>query len=398
MNRLKKISRFVNSFFIKDEDFLVVEIFSDCSKATVLRADFAEKSVRVLKCRLFENKEKGHLGALKKIAKNFGGYKTILALDSDFAHTVNSSIGIIRDNPKETITESDLDNILFQALWRFFDRYRATAAGRLGVGDVDVVLSDIRVGEIKLDGHKVINPVGFKAKSAEIYLSETFISRKLFDFLKVNFFGEKNALLRITEAGSAWAHLLAGKSEKDGGAVALLAADRTALFSSAAGRAFYLDEFKWGGENLRSAFSNYLKIPAEAAEAAIGRYVARDASEKFLRYFQKIFLEEFETFLKGLKSAFSSAKIAAPEIIHLGSFYELPAVVFDRKFGFKIAPLLPEAISEKFGFRVKINKPAEADFERRAFSTLAVFLEAHFNGKEGNLNRLISRRAKWLTG
>ena len=119
---------------------------------------------------------------MKKIAKNFGGYKTILALDSDFAHTVNSSIGIIRDNPKETITESDLDNILFQALWRFFDRYRATAAGRLGVGDVDVVLSDIRVGEIKLDGHKVINPVGFKAKSAEIYLSETFISRKLFDF------------------------------------------------------------------------------------------------------------------------------------------------------------------------------------------------------------------------
>ncbi len=398
MNRLKKFFRFFNSLFIKDEDFLIVEIFNDCSKATVLRADFADKSVGVLKCRIFETKEKDALGVLKKIAKRFGGYKTILALDSDFAYTVNSSIGIIRDNPKETITEADLDNILFQALWRFFDRYRAAAAGRLGVGDVDVVLSDIRVGEIKLDGHKIINPVGFKAKSAEINLSETFISRKLFDFLKANFFGEKNVLLRVTEAGSAWAHLLARKTGNENGVVALLAADRAILFSSAAGRASYLDEFKWGGENLLSAFSDYFKISPETAEAVIGRYVARDASEKFLRHFQKIFLEEFETFLRGLKSVFSSAKTGAPEIIHLGSFCELPAVVFGKKFGLKIAPLSPEAISEKFGFRVKIKKSAEASFEKRAFSTLAVFLEARFNGKEGNLNRLISRRAKWLTG
>ncbi|MBI5147927.1 MAG: hypothetical protein HZA37_02140 [Parcubacteria group bacterium] len=398
MSRLKKISRFVNSLFVKDGDFLVVEIFGDCSKATVLRADFADKSVNVLKCRFFETKEKDVFGALKKITKGLSGYKTILALDSDFAYTVNSSIGIIRDNPKETITESDLDNILFQALWRFFDRYRAAAAERLGVGDVDVVLSDIRVGEIKLDGHKVINPVGFKAKSAEIDLSETFISRKLFDFLKINFFGEKNAFVRVTELGSAWAHLLSRKSGKESSAVALLASARAVLFSSASGRAFYLDEFKWGGENLRSAFSGYLKIPAEAAEAVIGRYIARDASEKFLRHFQKVFLEEFEMFLKGLKSVFSSAKSAAPEVVHLGSFCELPAVVFDKKFDFKIAPLSPEAISEMFGFRVKMKKSAEAAFEKRAFSTLAVFLEAHFNGKEGNLNRLISRRAKWLTG
>jgi hypothetical protein len=53
--------------------------------------------------------------------------KIIISLDSDLCSSIYSSIVLVRDNAKDPIDEVDLDNLVSQAVWKFFDRHRVSS-------------------------------------------------------------------------------------------------------------------------------------------------------------------------------------------------------------------------------------------------------------------------------
>ena len=148
------------------ERFLVLEILNRFLRASFIKADFSRKRLEILKIVSRHHEYESQdliLELIKNLLKGFGKldrYRIIVCLDPALATTIHSTVVLVRDKPKEPIDESDLNNRIAQGIWRLFDRERSPAAVKMKSRDLDVLLTDVKVRRIKLDGHKVINPLG----------------------------------------------------------------------------------------------------------------------------------------------------------------------------------------------------------------------------------------------
>src|SRR3989338_7752593 len=126
----------------------------------------------------------------------------------------------------------------------------------MNISDLDVILSDVQINGIKLDGHKVVNPLGFQAKAVEIKLSLTFTPREFINNLKKLL--PKENIIFVGEDGPALSHLLSRGHDQENFVLANIFPKQTTLFKVDGHAISYLDKFEWGHGNLIKALAEYL--------------------------------------------------------------------------------------------------------------------------------------------
>src|SRR3989344_5221010 len=121
---MSRLSQSLTSLFSKKERFVVLEIFSDYLRITYGFFDPRAKQLVVTK--IFKARINGlaEIGAYLKKIRIPRKSNIILALGSAFATTLYSSSVLIREKYSELIDEPDLDNLVSQAIWKFFVRHR----------------------------------------------------------------------------------------------------------------------------------------------------------------------------------------------------------------------------------------------------------------------------------
>jgi len=329
---------------------------------------------------------------LRKIRK-LEQYKIIVSLDSGLATSIYSSVSLIRTHPKEVIDEADMDNLISQAIWRFFDRNRFRVAQKMGIDEVDVLLSDVRIRGIKLDGHKIINPVGFKSKFVEIFFSQTFTPRDFMRQLRDSL--PKESVVLIAETGSIIGNVISKSLDKDDFFIANLFPDQSVIFSSSAERLGHLDSFGWGEKNLHASLSQQYKLDLITTRAVVDRYIAGDASPVFLRRFEAMVADELGVFAKGLESVTDSEN--SP--VYINSFFSIPPIIFSDRFQsyfnrrLQLVPLSTQFITEKFGFAVQFKKSVQI---KNNNTFLAAVSEVNFLPHNSAMSHLANRRVRWL--
>lgn len=294
----------------------------------------------------------------------------ILDLDSKSAVTIFSLVTIPRDNPRQELGLTDLENYISQAIWKTFDQCRSEAAARLEVNEVDLLLTDARVMEIRIDGHPVINPQGFTGSRLEVILAITMVKRD-------KFIEEADIIL---EGGSVRAHLLA-KGENLSDAVYIEVKDNaTTFFHITSHRTAYLSEFDWGERELIKLLKEELGLATDqTAQAIYLRCIQGELGEKATKKVNKIFHDAFSTFVNGgvmtLKNFLKPRSDKLPPI-YLKSFFPLPTSVYRKRYDFN---------GKKIRFLNISNDLALQDF---------VGDSIHSAYEE--LNELAKRRIKWL--
>jgi len=392
------IKQWFLGLFSRYDRYLIVELLNHYVQVTVLKVSAEKKEIRVVKNFLQPLPEFTPLNSLRAVrlllkkVRRLDSYKIILSLDSSLATTMYASVPLIRQHPKEAIDEADLDNLISQAIWKFFDRYRLKVANKMNVDDIDVLLSDVRIRSVRLDGHKIVNPIGFKAKSVEIYFSQTFIIRELMKMLQETMPKENIAL--ITESGTAISHILWRALGKDRFFVANLFPDQTSLFSASNGRMSHHDNFSWGEQSLTRSLFNHLKVDQATAKSLVDAYATENGSQNFLRRFENILIKELQIFANGLNSL-----IEEPSEIYVNSFFNMPSLIFSDRFNSrlhkssKLLPLSTNLITEKFGYSVQFKKSTQV---KNIFSVLCAFLEINFLPQNDKMSHLANRRVRWL--
>ena len=377
----------------------MIEILNHYLQITIFKVNPEKKSIYITKSWIKDIPEFGVLNVLKetklilKKIRKLEKYKIILSLDSKFATTIYSSISLVRPRSKEVIDEADIDNLISQAIWRFFDRNRLKVAQKMEIDDVDVLLSDVRIRGIKLDGHKIVNPIGFKAKAVEIFFSQTFVVR---DFMRgLRDLLPKDNIALITETGTAMSHILSRALGNDRFFVANLFPNQTSIFLADSGRLSHHDSFDWGENDLTHLLVRYLHVDQITAKSLIQAYVDGNASENFLRRFENILIKELQIFANGLESLAGNE----PADVYLNPFFVMPPVVFTSRFNsrfqkpLKLLPLSTNLIAEKFGYEVQFKKSVRV---KNIFSFLAAFLEINFLPQNDKMSHLANRRVRWL--
>ena len=294
----------------------------------------------------------------------------ILDLDSKSAVTIFTLVTIPHGNPRQEIGLTDLENYISQAIWKTFDQCRNEAAARLEVNEVDLLLTDARVMEIRIDGHPVINPHGFTGSKLDVILAITMVKRD-------KFIEEADIIL---EGGSVRAHLLA-KGENLSDAIYIEVKDNaTTFFRITPQRTAYLSEFDWGEKELTKLLKEELGLAADqTAQAIYLRYIQGGLSEKAAKKVNKIFHDAFGTFINGgvmtLKNFLKPRSDKLPPI-YLKSFFPLPEDVYKKRYAFD---------SKKIRF---LNTKNDL--------TLQDFVSDHIHSVYEELNGLAKRRIKWL--
>ncbi|MCL4406127.1 MAG: hypothetical protein M1586_01495 [Patescibacteria group bacterium] len=298
--------------------------------------------------------------------------KYIVVAPASLSLTVYTRVIEERERPREEISEAELSNIVSQAIWKVFDKERTPASFRLGVPEIDVLLTDARIVSARVDGSKVLNPIGFPAKKIEVGVSETLASREAFQKIQKGL-PKNGEILFISEPTAVKAHLLHEESRNKNFIFANILKDKTYVCAvKENGDILPAGDFDWGLDNLLQAFHDDLLIFKESVPVVLNRYLQNDASADFLKKFKLVFNKHFSVFGKGVSAASHNAKMVKPTVFimcdKIGSSARPFSLVGGAKFSF-----LPQ---EKAG-----------DILKREF--------IQFSSNK-NFNRFARQRIKWL--
>lgn len=95
--------------------------------------------------------------------------KVIMGIAGEFVKGATTNFVYQRTNHKSQIDLSELKNIIQKIQWKSFDKLRGQFACETGQPEIEIKLINALIADIRIDGYKVTNPIGFQGK--EVFLS-----------------------------------------------------------------------------------------------------------------------------------------------------------------------------------------------------------------------------------
>ena len=137
--------------------------------------------------------------------------KVIAVADSSLATTIPIPLDLPREpgTEKAEVILPELENMIAQAMGKIFNQCRSEAAKRLRIHEIDTIMVGAKARNFKVDGHLVVNPVGFTGRKISLLLELTFTGRALFGDLKQffnapeDFFFAESAQARLASLARA---------------------------------------------------------------------------------------------------------------------------------------------------------------------------------------------------
>ncbi len=394
---MREIFGYLPIFFKRPERFTVLEVLGDSLRATGFRVSFDEKRIEVGKTVSAHADQSSEifLAALMARLAGKGGRKLILSADSRWASTIHSVVVLARDRPKAPIDDADLENRIAQGTWKLYDRERGRAAKKMKVTDLDVALTEVRAAGVKLDGHRVLNPAGFRAKTIELSLSQTFSPRSFIAAMKGRFPMERLAL--FSEGAVMVADVIRRATGRESFLLASVAEKSTNVSVVDGSTVVSLNSVSWGKGNFISSLADVFSVSANVAEELFRIYLIRQASPPVLKKIEESLSGEFDSFIGSLSAAISRYN---PNAVYWYASFTLPEFIFSSSARYRSSarinflPVNLDLFREDLGFTIQWGKGLLPDIS--AVPALSALLEFYFLPPDDALSRMARRHARWL--
>ncbi len=390
----------LNWFRGRSNAFLLAELMADRVRVSAVRVHTATREAVVLKSRSLMHDMltgPGWYGALSRLLSSFwfSSAQLYLCIDSSCVATVALSQAFTRTVEQSEITEAEIEQVIAQTLWKAFDAARPDAARRLGVFDTELSLVDAQALRIRLDGRRVVSPVGFTAREIEITYRLSFASKKVFDQLRALWPLEQ--IIAIEEEGFGWASALGQKYDREDFIFAAVLHEQTHLFIKDRSSIRYLDSVRWGQAQLAAPLSREFGVDQGVAMDMFRRVGSGMTSEKVSRRISELILPEFLTLMRALENQQSHGK---PTVAYIASSFDALSSLFTLgpikriKSTIQSTPVDQDFVGENFGFRLQL-KDQDVIFDPSLFA-LRLGSPA-FYLYDSHIDKVVKRRARWLT-
>ncbi len=369
------LSEFVKTFGKDTERYLVVEERKKKFDVTIANIRLRNGEIAIVK----------HFSApeLKKVKSIFTRTfdKAVFAFASDSAATIQDTVKITVPDPHEPITEGELENLVFKALWEFLNRHRKFVSRKLNVSGSSLVLNDIQVRSVLLDSHHLFNPVGFSGREIAFVMRGTFMTQMI--RLEMDTM-ERIGKISIIEEGSALISSLPG----DHFLLAYVGEDKTNLFLKDGDREIFCDEIGWGSRNIEEGVSEALGVDYETANRIIRFHAEQRMSEAVGRHLRKLIAAGFDGFTEAAASGLDFKKVV---------FYFDSLLVDPEIFGKAVPGKLSRFDEEMARKNLSLGIGGGITFDLLQHQgTLALLLYSYYDQRYEFLNGMLKRRAGWL--
>jgi cell division protein FtsA len=114
--------------------------------------------------------------SLERAAEQAGIMPTqvIMGIAGELVKGNTTTIKYTRPDPKTNITIEELKDIISKVQRRAFDRARQILSWETGHAEIDVKLVNAAVVDVKIDGYKVTNPLGFQGREVQVGVFNAF--------------------------------------------------------------------------------------------------------------------------------------------------------------------------------------------------------------------------------
>ncbi len=112
-----------------------------------------------------------------RVAEKMAGFSTeqlIMGIAGELVKGATTTISYTRREPDTKIDLAELKNIVHKVQWKAFDEVRSEMAYDTGYNEIDIKLVNAAIVDVRIDGYKVTNPLGFQGKDVTVSIFNAF--------------------------------------------------------------------------------------------------------------------------------------------------------------------------------------------------------------------------------
>ncbi len=342
----------------------------------------------------------GNFGeAVKSVSKKFWRFfprRAVVLADARQTVTVEGVVSHARRAPMEEISEQELETVVSDGVWKLFDRERAGVAVILRSTNETLSITGAHVLDIRVDGHRVVDPIGFTGETLDVRYRITYADKEFVRAVRSAI--EPYECEGIEESGSLLARLVQESGEGDDFLVASILPASTAVVRRSDELLSYIDACDWGSDSFARVIAEAFAVDTQTAERMLAHRYAGTASAGMLKKLDALLIPELATVVRACAL---QATGAPRQPVYIYSPKTLPAMLFVSRFarGFGLAGQVihfnQQFISENFDFQLLYKEETAGHIAPTLLLAVVAYCYACTGGSA--LNKMANRRARWFS-
>lgn len=256
--------------------------------------------------------------------------RMILGIAGELVKGATSTTTYVRKDANNKIDLSELKNIVHKIQWRSFDMVRAQLAHETGYNEIDVKLVNAAIVDVRIDGYRVSNPIGFQGKEVTLSIFNAFAPLVHYGALQTIAAEIDKELLAIAAEPYALARSLNHDEGDNFGAIFIdVGAGTTDIALVMDGSVRGTKMFTLGGRTFTKRLAQNLNISFQEAEEIKNSYSNDKLERQSHRIVREGMKEDCDVWLSGVVltlEEFNDIEVFPSKILLSGGGSHLPEV------------------------------------------------------------------------
>lgn len=254
--------------------------------------------------------------------------QVIMGIAGELVKGNTTTIKYTRPNPKTNITLDELKDIITRIQRRSFDRARQILAWETGHAEVDVKLVNAAVVDVKIDGHRVTNPLGFQGREVQVGVFNAFAPIVHLGAIQTIAEQLNLDLLSIVADPYALAKSIGPKESSEFSAIFIdIGGGTSDVAVVRQGGVEGTKMFALGGRSFTKRIATVMGLSFEEAESTKIKYSKKELPEEDQKFIQKALETDCQVWLSGIEltlEEFSNVELLPSRILMCGGGSNLP--------------------------------------------------------------------------
>lgn len=231
-------------------------------------------------------------------------HQVVLGIAGELVKGTTITVEYERERPDDTITLSELRNLVHKVQWRAYEKARRELTFETGYSEVEVKLVHSSLVDIRIDSYRVANPIGFKGRHVQVGIFNAFAPLVHFDSLVAIAEGLGRELLSVIVEPYAVSRCFAMEDGGDMSAIFIdIGGGSTDVALVQNGGIVGTKMYGIGGRVFTKRISKHFHVPFLEAEKMKLEYSARKLTGLTHNKVEKIIAGDVATWLEGLTFA-----------------------------------------------------------------------------------------------
>ncbi len=253
----------------------------------------------------------------------------IVSLPGDLVKSLVTTVHYHRSHPESHLDASELKNIIYKVQWKAYEQMRSLISKQQEDSNLDVKLINTSVIDVRIDGYKIDNPLGFQGGKVTLSIFNAFAPLVHLGALQAVADELDIDLISVAAGPYAFSMSLAPKHSEFSAIFIDIGAHTTDIVVVSEGGIVGIQNFALGGNAFNKSLSQILKVSSDKIEKTKVDYAKGSLGKKSQAQLKEVFKTTALIWVSGVAAAlgeFTHLDVLPNRIFISGGGANLPEI------------------------------------------------------------------------